>query len=68
MKENLRSKAVSSDAELSVKKFLDDRSKEYRGKMEDSNKATIDRKNERSWTKLNYVLKIIGALNVWIWV
>eukprot|EP00943_MAST-04B_sp_MAST-4B-sp1_P009537 g9537.t1 len=57
-KNNLRLKAVSSDAELSIKQFLDDRSKEYRGKMEDSKKATIDRKNESSWAKLNYILKI----------
>ena len=57
-KRNLRSKAVSSDAELSIKQFLDDRSKEYRGKREDADKKAVDRKDESSWAKLNYILKI----------
>ena len=57
-KKNLRLKTVSSDAELSIKQYLEDRSKEYRGKIEDSKKAAIDRKDESSWAKLNYILKI----------
>ena len=57
-KKKLKTKAVSNDAELSIKKFLDQRSKNYRGKMESGNKAVIDRANESSWAKLRYLLKI----------
>ena len=56
-KKKLKTKAVSNDAELSIKKFLDQRSKNYRGKMESGNKAVIDRANESSWAKLRYLFE-----------